>query len=43
LNFWIDFLDTQGELIQYSVKNIGNRPKAINDSDVKAIYFRETP
>ena len=43
LNFWFDFLDTDGELSQYSVKNIGCRPKAINDSSVKAIYFRETP
>lgn len=43
LNFWFDFLDTYGELSQYSVSNIGDRPKAINDSNVKAIYFRETP
>jgi hypothetical protein len=43
LNFWFDFLDTEGELAQYSVKNVGCRPKAINDSNVKAIYFRETP
>ena len=43
LNFWFDFLDTEGELSQFSVKNIGCRPKAINDSSVKAIYFRETP
>ena len=33
----------EGELSQYSVKNVGCRPKAINDSSVKAIYFRETP
>jgi hypothetical protein len=25
------------------VKNIGCRPKTVNDSNVKAIYFRETP
>lgn len=43
LNFWFDFLDVQGELSQYSVKNIGIRPKAINDTNVKSIYFRETP
>ena len=43
LNFWFDFLDTDGELSQFSVKNVGCRPKAINDSNVKAIYFRETP
>ena len=43
LNFWFDFLDTEGELDQYSVRNIGTRPKAENDSDVKAIYFRDIP
>ena len=43
LNFWFDFLDTNGELDQYSVRNIGTRPKAENDSDVKAIYFRDIP
>lgn len=43
LNFWFDFLDTEGALSQYSVRNIGCRPKAINDINIKAIYFRETP
>lgn len=43
LNFWFDFLDSEGELNQYSVKNVGTRPKAENNSDVKGIYFRETP
>jgi hypothetical protein len=42
LNFWFDFLDS-GELMQYDVKSVGCRPKSINDSNVKAIYFRETP
>lgn len=43
LNFWFDFLDASGELFQFSVKNVGRRPKVINDSSVKSIYFRETP
>lgn len=43
LNFWFDFLDTNGALSEFSVKVIGSRPKAINDSTVKSIYFRETP
>ena len=42
LNFWFDFLDGKG-LQQFNVRNIGNRPKAIQDSNVKSIYFRETP
>ena len=28
---------------KYSVKEIGSRPKAINDSNVKAIYYRDVP
>lgn len=43
LNFWFDFLDIEGELSQYSVKNVGSRTKSINDTNVKSIYFRETP
>ena len=43
LNFWFDFLDQGGELMKYSNRAIGNRPKAVNDNNVKAIYFRETP
>ena len=43
LNFWFDFLDTQGELNQFSVKAVGSRTKSINDTAVKSIYFRETP
>lgn len=43
LNFWFDFLDTDGEFVKYSVKAIGDRPKAINDDGINAIYFRETP
>lgn len=43
LNFWFDFLDTEGELSQFSVQKIGARSKAINESSVKSIYFRETP
>jgi hypothetical protein len=42
LNFWIDFLDS-GDIAKYNVKNIGSRSKSINDSNVKSIYFRETP
>lgn len=43
LNFWFDFLDSYGDLSEYSVHNVGDRPKAVNDNNVKAIYFRETP
>lgn len=44
LNFWFDFLDTDsGELFQFSASNVGRRPKVVNDSNVKSIYFRDTP
>ena len=43
LNFWFDFLDTSGELSKYSVKAIGQRTKAVKDSAITSIYFRETP
>ena len=43
LNFWFDFLDTEGELNQFNVQSIGSRPKAINDTNIRAIYFTKTP
>ena len=43
LNYWLDFLDTEGELDKFSCQAIGNRPKAINDTNIKSIYYRETP
>lgn len=43
LNYWFDFLDTAGELSQYSIRAIGARTKAVNENTVKSIYFRETP
>lgn len=44
LNFWFDFLDSEGsELGKYGVQAVGSRPKSANDNTVKAIYFRETP
>lgn len=44
LVFWFDFLDNDSEVCEkYNVKAVGNRPKAVNDDKVKAIYYRETP
>lgn len=43
LNFWFDFLDNSSDLSKYSVRNIGNRPKVVQDTNIKAIYFKETP
>ena len=44
LNFWIDFMDVESsELGKYQVKAIGDRTKAINNSQIKSIYLREIP
>jgi hypothetical protein len=45
LIFWIDFIDTTygGDLAQYSVSQIGDRSKTVNDDKIKAIYYRDTP
>ena len=40
--FWFDFLD-DAYLEKYKPSNIGRRTKVINDNDVKAIFFEETP
>ena len=42
INFWLDFCDS-GELARFSVQNMGDRPKAVNDSSVKSIYYEEAP
>jgi hypothetical protein len=39
----MDFLDTNGELGNYSIEKIGPRSKVTNETSVKSIYFRETP
>ena len=43
LDFWIDFMDTNGDFAKYSISAIGNRPKAINNKDVKALYYKGIP
>lgn len=43
LNFWIDFLDTDGSISKYSIPVIGDRAKIVNDTAIKAIYFKDTP
>ena len=43
LNFWIDFMDTEGEIMKYSVPAIGRRKKVVNDKDVRSLYFKSVP
>ena len=42
--FWFDFLDADGsQLGKYSVPAVGMRSKALKDTNVKSIYYREVP
>ena len=43
LNFWFDFMDATGFQGKYSVSAIGNRPKAVNDTNITAIYYEDVP
>lgn len=43
LDFWFDFLDTNGSLGEFNVRKIGPRAKPVNDNAIKGIYFKETP
>jgi hypothetical protein len=40
--FWFDFCD-DAYLEKYKPSNIGRRPKVVNDSEVKAIFYEEIP
>ena len=43
LLFWFDFLDSEtSEIGKYGVNNVMDRSKASNESNVKAIYYRDT-
>ncbi len=43
LNFWFDFIDTESEITNYSINNIGMRSKVVNDTNIKTIYNKDTP
>ena len=43
LNFWIEFLDSESELAQFSVPVIGTRSKTVNEDKAGAIFFRQIP
>ena len=43
LNFWIEFLDDDYELAQFSVPSIGIKSKTVNDDKITAIVFKEIP
>lgn len=43
LPFWMEFQDLSSYLNKYAVELIGRRTKVVKDSNIKAIFFRETP
>lgn len=43
LLFWLEFLDTDGELSKYSIPQIGPRQVAKNDSMVRTITYESVP
>ena len=43
LDFWIDFMDVEGEMGKYQVSAIGDRIKNTNDDKITAIYFNNIP
>lgn len=43
LNFWIDFLDTEGSLQKFSISQIGNRTFVDVDSKIDSLYFKDVP
>lgn len=43
LNYWLEFIDSEQDLIKYSAGMIGRRTKVINDSNIKTIYNKEVP
>ena len=43
MNFWLEFLDTDGEISNYSVTAIGDRPKVIKESNIQSIFYRNIP
>ena len=43
LNFWIEFLDSDSELAQFSIPVIGDRSKTVNEDKAGAIFFKQIP
>lgn len=44
INFWFDFINANdSELSKYAISAIGDRPKVINDTNIKSIIYREIP
>lgn len=43
LDFWLEFLDTSGELQNHSIKNIGDLTFTESNSSIRAVYQKNIP
>ncbi len=43
LEFYIDFIDTEGAISDFHIKNIGKRTRAITDTSINCLFAPETP
>lgn len=43
LDFWIEFLDSDQELAQFAVPQIGDRTKVVNDDKANVIVYKSVP
>lgn len=43
LNFWIEFLDSKDELAEFTIAQVGDRTKTVNEQKASAIIFKEIP
>ena len=43
INFWIEFLDDDNELGEFSIPSVGDRSKVVNEDKVGAVYYKEVP
>lgn len=43
LNFWLDFLDNNGELQKYSIENMGLQQIAVSSDNINSLYNKNIP
>ena len=43
INFWLDFLEPEGEIDMYSIDNIGLKTKVENKNDITALFYELVP
>jgi hypothetical protein len=43
LNFWMDFYEGDDSLSQYSISNIGDRTKVVENSKITSVYYKKVP